>query len=134
MKRKFNEEDLNREYEASKSSSEKDVNRILRSWAKIMKLVENNKELVIFLDYVILFLKMLRDYISGKYRDVPVRTIAAIVGALVYLLCPADMIPDFIPGIGYIDDAGVLAACIRMVKYDLDKYQDFINSSGFQVA
>ncbi|MBO4524228.1 MAG: DUF1232 domain-containing protein [Spirochaetia bacterium] len=134
MKRKFNEEDLNREFEARKSSSEKDVNRVLRSWAKIMKMVKNNKELAIFLDYVVIFIKMLRDYISGKYRDVPVRTIAAIVGALVYLLCPADMIPDFIPGIGYIDDAGVLAACIRMVKYDLDKYQDFINSSGFQVA
>ncbi|MBR5016195.1 MAG: DUF1232 domain-containing protein [Spirochaetia bacterium] len=134
MKRKFNEEDLNREFEARESSSEKDVNRVLRSWAKIMKMVKNNKELAIFLDYVVIFIKMLRDYISGKYRDVPVRTIAAIVGALVYLLCPADMIPDFIPGIGYIDDAGVLAACIRMVKYDLDKYQDFINSSGFQVA
>ena len=134
MKRKFNEEDLNREFEARKSSSEKDVNRILRCWAKIMRMIENNEELAIFLDNVVLFLKMLRDYISGKYRDVPVRTIAAIVGALAYLLCPADMIPDFIPGIGYIDDAGVLAACIKLVKYDLEKYQDFMNSPDLQAA
>ncbi len=64
----------------------------------------------------------------------PIGTIAAIVGTLAYVLCPFDMIPDYIPGIGYLDDAGVLALCLKLVKPDLDKYQNFINGTGLQVA
>ena len=36
---------------------------------------------------------------------------------------PADLIPDFIPVIGYLDDAAVVALAVRSVKGDLDAFR-----------
>ncbi len=110
-----------------------DAKRILRKGGSILNLIRDNMDLTKFLDHVVLLLQLLKDYITGRYRDVPVGTICAIITALLYLLSPMDAIPDPLPG-GYADDGFVLAACIRMVKYDLDKYQAFRDSSGLQVA
>lgn len=53
-----------------------------------------------------------------KSPDVPVRLKITIVGALLYLILPADLIPDVIPGIGLIDDVTVL----MMVFNEVSKY------------
>jgi uncharacterized membrane protein YkvA (DUF1232 family) len=37
------------------------------------------------------------------------------LGALAYFVLPADLIPDFIAGLGFTDDAAVVAAAIRSV-------------------
>ena len=58
---------------------------------------------------------------NGTYRAIPWWSVAAIVAALFYVLDPIDLIPDFIPDIGYIDDAAVVAICLRMVDADLQK-------------
>ncbi|MBT8319349.1 MAG: DUF1232 domain-containing protein, partial [Gramella sp.] len=47
---------------------------------------------------------MLKDYRKGVYTKVPWFTIATIAFAFLYILNPLDIIPDFIPGLGYIDD------------------------------
>ena len=47
---------------------------------------------------------------KAKSPDVPIRLKITIVGALLYLILPADVIPDTIPGVGLIDDVGVLLA------------------------
>jgi uncharacterized membrane protein YkvA (DUF1232 family) len=38
-------------------------------------------------------------------------------GALAYFIMPIDAIPDFIPGIGYTDDLGVLATALLTVAF-----------------
>ena len=70
---------------------------------------------------------MVSAYSTGKYRAVPWATIAAIGGTLVYVISPVDLIPDFIPVLGYVDDATVVAACLKMVKVDLDIYRRWKN-------
>jgi uncharacterized membrane protein YkvA (DUF1232 family) len=42
---------------------------------------------------------------------------------LAYVLLPDDVIPDFFPGIGKVDDAAVIAACIVLIRKDLQKYK-----------
>jgi uncharacterized membrane protein YkvA (DUF1232 family) len=42
---------------------------------------------------------------------------------LLYVLNPLDLIPDFLPLVGQIDDAAVVAACLLMVRQDLHKYK-----------
>lgn len=69
-----------------------------------------------------LMFSMIRDYWKGNYRDVPWKSIAAIAGALVYVLNPIDFIPDFILGIGFLDDVGVVALCLKLVESDLHRY------------
>lgn len=68
---------------------------------------------------------MLKAYVHGKYRDVPWKSIAAIGAALAYLICPIDLVPDFIPVIGLIDDLAVIGLCVGMVKNDLEKFRNW---------
>jgi len=38
-----------------------------------------------------------------------------LMGALAYFVVPADMVPDFLPWLGFTDDAAVLFAAIRAI-------------------
>lgn len=66
---------------------------------------------------------MVRAYIKGKYKAVPVKTIISIISALIYLISPVDIIPDFIPGVGYVDDAAVIAFVVKCVLSDIEDYR-----------
>ncbi|HTH33887.1 MAG TPA: YkvA family protein [Xanthobacteraceae bacterium] len=48
-------------------------------------------------------------------RETPLHVKAALLGAIAYFVLPLDFIPDYIPVIGYTDDAAVLAATIKLV-------------------
>ena len=57
--------------------------------------------------------------------ETPPKTKAMIIGGLIYMVCPIDLIPDAIPAFGLIDDAGVLGLIynqymqhVRMSKGD----------------
>ncbi len=70
-----------------------------------------------------LMVSCVRDYWTGAYRELPWKTIAAMTGAIVYLVTPVDVIPDFVPLIGYVDDAAVLTLALRWVRADLEVYR-----------
>lgn len=65
---------------------------------------------------------MLSDSIAGRYR-VPVRTLGAVVFTLLYFVNPLDLLPDFIPVVGYIDDAIILKICFDFIMKDLEDYK-----------
>lgn len=54
-------------------------------------------------------------YYCALDRTTPVRVRAAILGALAYFVLPADALPDFMPVLGFTDDAAVLAATLQLV-------------------
>jgi uncharacterized membrane protein YkvA (DUF1232 family) len=101
---------------------EQDVNELLEKQQAIEEKVRNSGKLKRFSSDIRLMFSMLRDYWQGNYRAVPWKSIAAIAGALVYVLNPLDVIPDLILGFGFIDDAGVVALCLTMVESDLLRY------------
>ncbi len=70
-------------------------------------------------------LEMVKDYWSGSYREVPYWAISAVALALLYVLNPADVIPDVIVGVGYLDDATVVAFCLKLVQKEIEKYQEW---------
>lgn len=72
-----------------------------------------------------IMLGMLADYRKGIYTKLPLFTIAAIAFAFLYLLNPFDIIPDFIPGFGYIDDMAVFTFALRFIESDLHNYLDW---------
>jgi uncharacterized membrane protein YkvA (DUF1232 family) len=47
---------------------------------------------------------------------VPLLSKAIPVGALLYVLSPFDLLPDFLIGIGQLDDLGVLLAAMRLFE------------------
>ena len=48
-----------------------------------------------------------------------------IRGALIYFTNPEDLIPDHIPGLGYLDDAIYVELIIRELKNEIDHYEEF---------
>ena len=46
-----------------------------------------------------------------------------MVAALLYFLSPLDMIPDWLPGVGLLDDLAVLAWVVRHWQAELDAFK-----------
>lgn len=60
-----------------------------------------------------------------KDRDTPTWAKGVIVGALGYLILPADLIPDILPGAGYGDDWGAIVAALGTVAaYIKDEHKE----------
>lgn len=62
-----------------------------------------------------------RDVWRGEYR-LPWKTLTALAAALTYFITPVDVIPDFIPLTGFIDDAAVIALVFGTAEADLRRY------------
>jgi uncharacterized membrane protein YkvA (DUF1232 family) len=58
---------------------------------------------------------LLAAYYCAFDRDTPLQVKAALVGALAYFVLPFDAVPDFLPILGFADDAAVLATALRLV-------------------
>ncbi len=57
----------------------------------------------------------LKLYYALQSPNTPAWAKTVIIGALGYFIAPIDLIPDITPGIGFVDDAGVLAAALMTV-------------------
>ncbi len=74
------------------------------------------------LEQLKLFFQMLKDVRRGDYRRLPWLTLASLAGAILYFLNPLDLIPDMILGVGYLDDASVVALVVKAFRRDLVAY------------
>jgi uncharacterized membrane protein YkvA (DUF1232 family) len=75
-------------------------------------------------DFQTLF-NLLKAWRSGNYTDVPWKTILYSATAILYFLNPLDVIPDFIPLTGLIDDLSIITFVLRSLKDDLNKFKEW---------
>lgn len=119
----FSEKNAQTQLDAeAKKIKRADLEALLERQRAIEDKVKGSGKLSRFSADIKLMFSMIRDYWNGSYRDVPWKSIAAIAGALLYVLNPLDFIPDLIIGLGFLDDVGVVALCLRLVESDLHKY------------
>jgi uncharacterized membrane protein YkvA (DUF1232 family) len=89
-------------------------------------------------DDLFVLLRLMLFWAKGDYRQVSSKALLSIVGAVLYFVSPIDAIPDFIPVAGLADDVAVIAAVVRAVRGDLDRFRQWeaehegesISSSG----
>ena len=77
-----------------------------------------------------IMVSLIRSYMKKEYDKAPIGSIIAIVSALIYLATPIDLIPDFIVGLGIVDDAAVLAMCYTLVNDDIKEYEKWREKQG----
>lgn len=118
----FKQKDIDEKFESFTSYSEDDAQKVMDNQEKIERIAAN-PTLHKYLNDVKLYFQMLGDIFTGKYKKVPFGTIAAIVGTLLYVLSPVDLIPDVTPVVGYLDDAAILAACLNFTRFDVEEYK-----------
>ena len=117
MNKEFDEEKTRRLFERGvKNVSESDVEDVLRREEELRK---KGHVLGDMQEQAKLLFQMIKDWKSGEYKEV----ISAIVFAIVYFLFPADAIPDFIPGIGWIDDVFVFSLVLKSFSSQIEAYR-----------
>jgi len=100
-----------------------DVGATVGNESKFRLLFRNVAVFAQYWEEVKLVFLMLRDFSAGRYTKCPWRTIAILVGALTYVLTPLDLIPDFLPAIGWSDDCVALAFALAFAKVELEAYK-----------
>lgn len=68
-----------------------------------------------------LMIRMLTDL---EWR-LPHEEASRVLNALAYFTEPEDLIPDHIPGVGFLDDAIMIELVVRELKHEIEAFQDF---------
>ena len=66
--------------------------------------------------------RLIKLSISGEYTELPSTTVVGAVAVLIYFISPIDLIPDFIPVLGLLDDMALVAWFSTSIKHELDKF------------
>jgi uncharacterized membrane protein YkvA (DUF1232 family) len=69
--------------------------------------------------------RLLSAWLRGKYTVVPWRTIVLSLAGIIYFVNPLDLVPDFLPMFGFLDDAGVLAFVLQSIRKDIERFLDW---------
>jgi uncharacterized membrane protein YkvA (DUF1232 family) len=77
------------------------------------------------LPYLLAMLRLIRAFCSGKYKRVSWESLISVIVAIAYFASPLDLIPDFLPGIGYLDDAMIVRFVYRSVKAELNRFMEW---------
>jgi uncharacterized membrane protein YkvA (DUF1232 family) len=114
---------------------------ILRDKKKLNDLlnkgVEKSKKdggkLTYLFDELKALIRMIRAASSGAYKAMSKMSILYAVAGVVYFVNPFDVVPDFILGIGFLDDVTVLGFVISRIKKELDKFKKWEKSPKKEV-
>ena len=63
------------------------------------------------------------DVFSGRYKDYSMTALITLVAGMVYVVSPIDIIPDFIPVVGFTDDITVFLFVLKSVNDELERYR-----------
>jgi uncharacterized membrane protein YkvA (DUF1232 family) len=75
-----------------------------------------------------LLTELVKAYSKGEYRRVSKGTILAVIGTILYFVSPLDIVPDFIVGLGILDDAAVIGFTIQRLSKELDEFKEWKNT------
>lgn len=73
----------------------------------------------------LLNLKLMIRMLSDIEWRLPHQEAVRVLNALAYFAEPEDLIPDNIPGLGFLDDAIMIELVIRELKHEIEAYRDF---------
>ncbi|MFT9598195.1 YkvA family protein [Mesobacillus sp.] len=59
----------------------------------------------------------------GEYRKIPTRSIMTIIASIIYFVSPVDLVPDFLIGLGIVDDAAVIGFVLKQISVDLERFR-----------
>lgn len=100
-------------------------NEMLRELIEAAKVkTKGNKQLMEIWDDLKILIELVKDWLKGDYVDLSKNTIIMVIIALIYLVSPIDLIPDFLPG-GYLDDILVIAYVVKKISGELEIYKEW---------
>lgn len=75
-------------------------------------------------DELIFICQYVKEVVTGRYKDYNLLNLIVIVGAIVYVVTPTDILPDFIP-FGLVDDTAILLWATAEFSGELEKFRQW---------
>ena len=75
-----------------------------------------------------LLLQMIKDSRKGEYKKISMGTKLVLLLSAVYIAVPVDIIPDFLPFVGALDDVAVLSYAIHTLSEELKNYKLWLSA------
>ena len=83
-----------------------------------------------YVDDLKVLIRLIRNWISGNYKEVSYQTIIWSIIGVIYFLNPADLIPDIVFGLGFLDDVAVIRWIFKHFKKDIEKFREWEKSQS----
>ncbi|WP_133515829.1 YkvA family protein [Halanaerobium saccharolyticum] len=96
---------------------------------KSRNFIESKDYKLPFIDKVTELLEMLSEYSKGNFK-LNDAAVGWIVAALAYLILPTDLIPDFLPGVGFTDDAAAFILAFKQLSQELENFREWKESES----
>lgn len=131
----LDEEEVQKRFEQSKEKAKKlleDRDKMDRFLERLERKLKHVPVVGGMLSEIPILIALVKAYIEKRYLDIPIGSIIAVVGALIYFLSPIDLMPDFLPAIGLVDDAAVIGLALKFVHDDVKEYKDWREKNSSQ--
>ena len=77
---------------------------------------------------------LMKDYLydvtTGRYKDYDGKKLLVVIAAVIYVVTPIDILPDFIPP-GFIDDLSIVAWAMKEAASELERYKNRMKDNPF---
>ncbi|MEM9172362.1 MAG: YkvA family protein [Pseudomonadota bacterium] len=110
--------------QASRNAENLSEQEIIESANDLLKDVDESK-VPDFITERLLKLRVLTGMLTDSEWQLPQEETQRVLSALAYFSEPEDLIPDHIPGLGFLDDAIMVELVVRELKHEIEAYEDF---------
>ena len=100
-------------------------NLLASSKEKLQGLKFENSKISRMGNHLRTMIRMIQAYFNGSYTELPWKSVLAIIGGLVYFMMPVDLIPDFIPFTGLLDDFTVIMFISGAFQQDIEAFAEW---------
>ena len=78
--------------------------------------------------------RLVRSFVTGEYREISTRTVVSGLAVLLYVLSPIDVVPDFIPVLGFLDDLSLVSWFIGKFQVEITRFRTWEQASHGQAS
>jgi uncharacterized membrane protein YkvA (DUF1232 family) len=90
--------------------------------AVFLKVGESSEMFYKIQDSMIALTRMTKAWVKGDYKNISTKSMIAVIAALLYFVNPLDLIPDFIPILGQIDDVLILGYLVKILNKEIERF------------
>ncbi|MFT4833568.1 MAG: uncharacterized membrane protein YkvA (DUF1232 family) [Marinoscillum sp.] len=114
-----------RKTKESISKSERAQTLLSEVKTKLERIKDSSEERSTFIYQILVVVRMLKAHFNHEYKAFSTTTIFTLVFGLVYFITPIDLIPDFIPVLGFTDDISLLFMIFKNLALDISNFIDW---------